>query len=66
MNLNCRWAQTRYGVFHRRTDHELFCRIEYLFYLAFPHGCAHVSDFDVLCRYREFQLFWGWQVKHAV
>jgi hypothetical protein len=28
MKLNCRWAETRYGVFHRRTEHELFCRIE--------------------------------------
>jgi len=28
MKLHKRWAETRYGVFHRRTEHELFCRIE--------------------------------------
>ena len=28
MKLHKRWAETRYGVFQRRTEHELFCRIE--------------------------------------
>ena len=28
MKLHKRWVETRFGVFKRRTEHELFCRIE--------------------------------------
>jgi hypothetical protein len=28
MKLHTRWAETRFGLFQRRTEHELFCRIE--------------------------------------
>ncbi len=28
MKLHTRWTETRYGVIFRRTEHELFCRIE--------------------------------------
>ncbi len=52
MKLHTRWQETRYGVFQRRTEHELFCRIalseqERAVYESLDIGsrlvCAYVS-----------------------
>ena len=65
MKLNCRWAETRYGVIRRRTEHELFCRIEL--------DAAEKAAFDgselgerLVCEYRSRGLRLDTKVKSLV
>ena len=46
--------------------HESFGCFKDFFQLTLSHGCAHMSDFDVLGGYVEFELFFCWQVENAV
>jgi hypothetical protein len=65
MKLNCRWAETRYGVIRRQTEHELFCRIDLD---AAERAVFEASDLGerLVCEYRSRGLRLDTRLKSLV
>jgi hypothetical protein len=51
MKLHKRWAETRYGIFQRRTEHELFCHIELDAAEQAAFECSGLGE-RLVCEYR--------------
>ena len=55
MKLHTRWEQARFGVFIRRTEHELFCRVELTDSERAAYAESGLGD-ELVCKYRSHGL----------
>ncbi len=51
MELVTRWKATRFGIFQRRTEHELYCRVELSAREQAAYPGSGVAD-ELVCEYR--------------
>ncbi len=51
MKLITRWKATRFGIFQRRTEHELYCRVELSEREQAAYLGSGVAD-ELVCEYR--------------
>ncbi len=51
MKLYTRWTKTRFGVFQRRTEHELYCRVELSEREQEAYPASGLGD-ELVCEYR--------------
>lgn len=55
MKLHTRWTETRFGIFRRRTEFELYCRVE-LSKIEMPAYAAAELGNEIVCQYRSHGL----------
>lgn len=55
MKLHTRWTETRFGLFHRRTEYELYCRVELSETEAHAYPESDLGK-ELVCEYRSHGL----------